>query len=120
MERECRLAVEKSPEGIGQVRLLIEILRGKKKTAEAKALALRATVSAPHDPDSWVALGESEKDLGEYPAAISHLNKKALGLDLLKRDALVALFLCYEKTDDKENAQEMWSRIALGGPMLYG
>ena len=119
MEQECRRAVEKSPEDMVQVRLLIEILRGNKKPAEAKSFALRATVLAPDDPDSWVALGESEKDLGEYQAAISHLNK-ALGLDPLKRDALVGLFLCYEKTADKEKAQEMWFSIeALGGPMLY-
>ena len=118
MEQQCRRAVEKSPEDMVQVRLLIEVLRGNKKTAEAKALALRARASAPDDPDSWVALGESEKDLGEYPAAISHLIK-ALSLDPLKRDALVSLFLCYEKTGDAQNAQETWSRIeALGGPML--
>ena len=101
------------------MRLLIEVLRGIKKTTEAKTLALRATVSAPNDPDSWVALGESEKDLGEYRAAVSHLNK-ALSLDPLKRDALVSLFLCYEKTGDAQNAQKIWSRIeALGGPMLF-
>jgi hypothetical protein len=51
-----------------------------KKTAEAKSLLLRANVSARHDPDSWVALGESEKDLGEYPAAISQLKQGALAL----------------------------------------
>ena len=46
---------------------------------------------------------------------------KALSLDPLKRDALVSLFLCYEKTGDVQNAQEMWSRTeALGGPMLLG
>ncbi len=120
MEQQCRRRVEEAPEDMVQVRLLIEILRGSKKGVEAKSFALRATVSAPDDADSWVALGESEKDLGEYPAAISHLNK-ALSIDPLKRDALVALFLCYEKTDDKEHARETRSRIeALGGPMLLG
>ena len=120
MEQQCRREVEKSPEDMAQVRLLIEVLRANKKTAEAKALALRASVTAPNDPDSWVALGESEKDLAEYPAAIAHLNK-ALGLDPLKRDALVGLFLCFEKTGDAEKAQEIWARLeALGGPMLFG
>jgi tetratricopeptide (TPR) repeat protein len=118
MERECRRAVAESPENIVQLRLLVEILRGNKKNAEAKALSWRATVSAPDNPDSWIALGETEKDLEEYPAAISHLNK-ALSLDPLRRDALIGLFLCYEKTGEKEESQEIWSRIeSLGGSML--
>ncbi|NPT47177.1 tetratricopeptide repeat protein [Paraburkholderia sp. 1N] len=118
MEQRCRRAVENSPEDIEQMLLLIEVLRASKKSSEAKALALRAIVSAPQNPNSWVALGRSERDLGEYTAAISHLNK-AISLDPLTRGALVDLFLTYKKTGDTEKAQEMRSRIeALGGPML--
>lgn len=120
MEEQCRRAVEQSPEDMEQMILLIEILRGNKKIAEAKAFALRATILAPDNPNSWLVLGESEMDFGEHLIAISHLNK-ALGLDPLKRDALVGLFLCYEKIGDTEKTKETWSRIeSLGGPMLFG
>jgi tetratricopeptide (TPR) repeat protein len=91
-----------------------------KKPVEAKSFSLRATILAPGDAVAWVLLGESEKDLGEYAAAISHLNK-AIDIDPLRRDALVSLFLCYEKIGDAQSAQEIWSRIAaLGGPQLFG
>jgi tetratricopeptide (TPR) repeat protein len=117
-ERQCRQAVDESPDDMGQLKLLIEVLRGNKKAAEAKSFALRATIAAPNDPDSWVTLGGAEKDLEDYATAISHL-QKALALDPLKREALVSLFLCYEKTGDAEKAHEIWSRLeALGGPML--
>jgi tetratricopeptide (TPR) repeat protein len=120
VEQQARRAVAESPDDIASVRLLIEILRADKKYTEANTLALRATVSAPDDPDSWMALGESEMDFGEYPSAILHLNK-ALAIDPLKRDALIVLFVCHQKSNDSEKALEIRSRIeALGGPLLFG
>jgi tetratricopeptide (TPR) repeat protein len=119
LERQYRRAVEESPEDMMNLKVLIEILRGNEKLNEAKSLSLRATVSAPEDPESWISLGQSEKALKEYSAAIAHL-KKALDLNPLKREALVGLFLCYEKISEAESAQEIWSRIeALGGPITF-
>jgi tetratricopeptide (TPR) repeat protein len=119
LEQQCRQALEESPEDVTRLRLLIEVLRGNKKIAEAKLLSLRATIAAPEDPDSWISLGVSEKDLKEYVPAIAHL-KKALDLDPLRREALVGLFLCYEKIGETESAEGIRARIeALGGPMIF-
>jgi tetratricopeptide (TPR) repeat protein len=115
MERECREKVAKSPDDIDQLLLLVRVLMINKKAHDAKGLALRATVLAPGDANAWATLADSERQLGEYDAAISHA-KTALGLDPLKRDALVTLFMGYKNRGDEEAAAKTLARIAaLGG-----
>jgi tetratricopeptide (TPR) repeat protein len=117
-EQRCRNDVASSPEDIGKLSLLVQVLISNKKIQEAKSFALRATVLAPADATAWSSLATVERDLANYDAAIEHA-KKALRIDPLERGALVTLFLTYRRLGDDEAAAATWARIsALGGPEL--
>jgi tetratricopeptide (TPR) repeat protein len=118
LEQRCRSEVASSPEDIGKLLLLVQVLISNNKIREAESFALRATVLAPADASVWSSLAMVERHLKNYEAAIEHA-ERAVSMDPLEREALVTLFLTYRQLGDEKAATETWSRIsALGGPAI--